>query len=465
VPISRGNLSFPHPEGQYPQFTSQVFENSTNNLNGTNLQVTYREPDLQVTQVTDPGALTAGDKLSLNWQVSNLGGRVTRELSWQDAVFLSKVIIPPDPRTPLVLPTLWNDTVYLSKDRFLDTTIDRYIGAIARTSNLAANDTYTITKQFDLPKDLTGAYYLFIVTDGGNTVYEGARELNNALESVQPILIDLPPGADLRVEDIVVPTGGKSGEAAQIQFTVANRSVNTAKGSWSDAVYLSSDANWDIKDRFLGRVVHSGNLVQDATYTSTLTANLPALTPGQYRIIVRTDAQNQVYEGDNEVNNLTTAASAINLSATELPLNQILATTLTTGQERLYHLVVPKGETLKVSLSGAVTAQNEVFIRYGQAPSSAEYDATYVGITNGSPSAVIPGTQAGDYYILVKGQAAAQIKAELLPFGVTDVVTDRGGDGRYVTAQILGAKFQAGAIVKLDNSTLDIWDFVESNHG
>jgi large repetitive protein len=603
-PRSLGNLGEPNPQGQYPQFTTQVFENSSNNLNSTNFQAIYREPDLQVTQVKDPGVLTAGSKISLDWQVSNLGGRATRELEWRDAVFLSKdksldasdlllstsyrdgslnvggsydlkstatlpidlmvgdyyllfgtdlpkipqslyeyaltvpefkdegnnikaqavtivapilpdlkvtnitvpvrgtagqglelsytvnnqgnsatkVVVVPNPLTPLVLPTLWSDNVYLSKDRFLDTTIDRYIGSIDQTSNLAAGGSYTVTQQLNLPKDLTGAYYLFVVADGGNVIYEGSQELNNALESTQPILIDLPPAADLRVENIVIPTGGKSGESAQISWTVANRAINSAKGSWSDVVYLSSDANWDIKDRVLGRVIHSGDLAQDATYTSTLTTNLPALTPGQYRIIVRTDAQNQVYEGDNEVNNLTTAATPINLSATELPLNQILTTTLTTGQERLYHLVLPKGETLKVSLNGNLTAQNEIFIRYGQAPTSAEYDATYSGITNGNPTAIIPGSQAGDYYILVKGQATATIKAELLSFGITDVVTDRGGDGKYVTAQILGAKFQAGAIVKLirpgieevlpvNVQTIDstritaIFDFTNVTHG
>ncbi len=579
--ISNGALSFPHPNGEYPSFGSQVFENPTNNLNSTNLQITYREPDLQVTQVANPGVITAGDKLTLDWRISNLGGRATRESGWRDAVFLSKdksldesdlllatsgrfstlnagdsydlsstvklpidltvgdyyllyatdqlkipqldrdrnllvgkpydtrttvpefqdegnnirsqavtivapilpdlkvtnIVTPergiagqgfeltytvnnqgnsatkavgvPNPLKPLAPPTFWSDNVYLSRDRFLDTTIDRYVGSIDRTSNLAAGGSYSVTQQFDLPKDLTGAYYLFVVADGGNVIYEGSQELNNALEGIQPILIDLPPAADLQVENIVVPTGGNSGDAAQITWTVTNRSVNPAKGTWSDAVYLSSDANWDIKDRYLGRVLHSGDLAQDGSYTSTLTANLPALTPGQYRIIVRTDAQNQVYEGDNEVNNLTTAASAITLSATELPLNQILTTTLATGQERLYHVVLPKGETLKVSVNGTQTAQNELFIRYGQAPTSSEYDATYAGITNGSPTAIIPGSLAGDYYILVKGQSTATIKAELLPFSVTDVVTDRGGDGKYVTTQILGAKFQAGAIVKL----------------
>jgi large repetitive protein len=427
-------------------------------------------PDLQVTTTAVPERGIAGQTIEISYNVKNQGTSATQAVGIRD------------PLKPLAPPALWQDTVYLSKDRFLDTTIDQYLGSIDRTTNLAAGESYSVTQQLALPKNVTGPYYLFVVTDGKNVVYEGSQELNNALENIQPILIDLPPAADLQVDNIVVPNGGTTGEATQISWTVANRSLNPAQGTWSDAVYLSGDATWDIKDRFLGRVIHTGDLAQNATYTSTFSTYLPALTPGPYRIIVRTDAQNQVYEGDNEVNNLLTSASTVSLSAIELPLNQVLPTTLAAGREQLYHLVLPKDETLKVSLSGQTDAQNELFIRYGQAPTSSEYDATYSGVINGSPTAVIPGSQAGDYYILVKGKFAATIKAELLPFGVTDVVTDRGGDGKYVTTQILGAKFQPGAIVKLIrpgieevlpvtvqtiNSTkiIAIFDFTNVTHG
>ena len=39
--------------------------------------------------------------------------------------------------------------------------------------------------------------------------------------------------------------------------------------------------------------------------------------------------------------------------------------------------------------------------------------------------------------------------ADTLPFGITDIATDQGGDGRYVTVTIRGAKFSPEAVVKL----------------
>ena len=42
-----------------------------------------------------------------------------------------------------------------------------------------------------------------------------------------------------------------------------------------------------------------------------------------------------------------------------------------------------------------------------------------------------------------------QILPELLPLVITNVHTDTGGDGKYVTTTIEGAQFRPGAIVKL----------------
>src|SRR5262249_1668587 len=69
--------------------------------------------------------------------------------------------------------------------------------------------------------------------------------------------------------------------------------------------------------------------------------------------------------------------------------------------------------------------------------------------------AVIPSTKVGTYYVLVHGQSEpgantpVTILARVLPFGITDVLPDKGGDSRYVTTTILGAQFDPQAIVKL----------------
>src|SRR5205085_1576308 len=113
-----------------------------------------------------------------------------------------------------------------------------------------------------------------------------------------------------------------------------------------------------------------------------------------------------------------------------------------------------KDQTLRVSLtSGAKGASNEVFLKYGTAPTLASYDAAYQGGLATDVQAVIPSTDPGLYYVLVRGfsepsaNTAVQLLAEVVPLAITSVNTDAGGDGKYVTTTILGVRFHPDAIV------------------
>ena len=79
-----------------------------------------------------------------------------------------------------------------------------------------------------------------------------------------PVIIELPPPTDLAVAsptDIVIPGPAMSGEPVTIEWTVTNVSADVAaSGTWSDSVYLSEDAIWDIGDRPMGRVSFTGAL-------------------------------------------------------------------------------------------------------------------------------------------------------------------------------------------------------------
>src|SRR5262249_22295745 len=147
-------------------------------------------------------------------------------------------------------------------------------------------------------------------------------------------------------------------------------------GTWADAVFLSPDSAWHLSAPELGHVSFTGTLQPGQSYTQTLTATVPPVTPGQYRVIVRTDIFNQVYEGTGEANNTTASGTTVTVSAESLQLGVALATTLDPGQDRLFQVVVPQNQTLQVSVqSGSSTAANELFIRALAAPTGTVYDA------------------------------------------------------------------------------------------
>ncbi len=437
--------------GQVPEFKDEG-----NNVSSIGLPITLATPpDLQVASVTAPTSVVAGQNFTVTYQVINAGGDTPGDQS------------------------SWNDLVYLSKDRFLDINKDSYVGYVNHAGGLAAGGNYDVSLNITAPRNLEGPYYVFVITDParawgtGETgkVREFGKEQNNATAAIQPILIETPPPADLVAGDVVLPAGANVGDDIQVDYTITNNSTNPAFGRWTDAVYLSSDNNWDLGDILIGKVDHNGGLNANASYNASLKAKLPPLKEGNWRVIVRPDLYNEVFEGKitytatglnlppQEANNRTASAATLQVQVPELGVASPLETTLSPGQTRLYKVSVASGETLRVLLdSSAAEGANEIYVRYGDVPTGYLFDAAYTNPLAADQQAFIPSTQAGDYYVLVRSnQGAADtpvtLRADLLPLSITQVTPDQGGTGddnhRWVTMDIYGSHFKAGALVKL----------------
>ncbi len=393
-------------------------------------------PDLQVTALSAPESVLKGQPIDVSYTVSNLGGDTIPDQS------------------------KWTDLVYLSRDEVLDLRVDRYLGSYYHGGGLLEDGSYDIDLTLKMPADLAGPYYVIAVTDPGRYSVSGqvleADEFNNTRPSAVPLVIELPPPTDLEVTDIVLPDPVRAGDEVHVEWTVENTSGQIASGTWSDAIYVSTDGAWDITDRVLGRVQWSGDLAAGESYSSTLDAVMPAVAAGAYHIIVRADIFDQVHEDLGELNNRKASADSFEVTIDGLVLDVPLSTTLSTGQERVFTLEVPDDKTLSVTLFGAGDqAANEVFLRHGSVPTGTRYDAAYQGALGPTQTAVIAATEAGTYYVLIRGHyepadnSPVTLLAQLLPLAITDVTADVGGDGRYVTTTITGARFHDDAIVKL----------------
>src|SRR5262249_51364 len=168
-------------------------------------------PDLQVTQVIAPTHGIVGQQIDVSYTVTNAGGPT---VSGQED---------------------WNDLIYLSRDRNLDLKADRYLGFIEHKGHLAAGQSYSVDTTVDLPLDLLGPYYGFVITDPPpdkpqGKVFEGTNERNNDRPSDVPLIIDLPPPSDLQVTSVVTPQSGTIGDPATITWTVTNIGTNPASG-------------------------------------------------------------------------------------------------------------------------------------------------------------------------------------------------------------------------------------------
>ena len=128
-----------------------------------------------------------------------------------------------------------------------------------------------------------------------------------------------------------------------LSWTVTNQSDVAASGSWTDSLFLSDGRGLGHRRPAAGPQSFTGTLAPDGSYTLTLDTLMPAAAPGHYRVIVRTDIFNQVYEGDNEANNRSASPSTLEVAVDELVIGAPLTRTWTRSRRRCTRSRCPTG--------------------------------------------------------------------------------------------------------------------------
>ena len=419
----------------------QEFAGEANNITSVLLPIILTPlPDLQTSEVDLPAQLLAGQAFNLHYTVVNNGGDTP-------------------PRQPQ-----WDARFYVSRSQVFDPSTAIYVGFTTHKGGLQGGGSYQDTQTFRMPVGQTGTFYGFVVLDPPDTLHPRglvfeSNENNNTTVSAIPMVVNQPPPADLQLLSVTVPNSAVVGSQQTITWTVQNTGVNPASGSWSDSLYLSTSSTWDLSAIPIGKAVHQGPVNPGDSYTGSLQVTIPPVAEGQYRVIVRSDIFAEVYE-TNRVNNVAASADTVNVTVSALVLGVPLATTLSTGDVELYKVTVGANQTLEVDLTtDAGQAFNQLYLRAGNVPTGTSYDSSGSGPLQANQTALIPSTQPGVYYVLIRGQSEpgpatpVTLLARLLPFEITDVIPDQGGDSKYVTTTIKGAQFDPQAIVKLVRPT------------
>ena len=142
---------------------------------------------------------------------------------------------------------------------------------VAHQDGLAGGASYTVTTPVQVPADLSGPYYLFVITDPPTDspigqVFEGggANEDNNSLYLAPPLVIDPPPPSQLVVTSITLPDPAtvKSGDPFTVSWTVDGRRAPPTPRREAGRTRSTSapELPGDIADVYLGTVQHTGTL-------------------------------------------------------------------------------------------------------------------------------------------------------------------------------------------------------------
>ena len=292
--------------------------------------------------------------------------------------------------------------MFLSDDEVLDPS-DTRLGNFTSLGSLGVGQSYTNSATVQIPPSAAGPYYLLVLADSGGSLFEHLGYNDSLGFNPDAMIVSLPPVADLAATNVTLsPATGVPGTTITIGWTVLNVSSNSIPSTWTDAVYLSTNNVWDINAVEVASQNHSG-LAANAGYSASWTGPLPALTPGSYHAIAWTDVRNTVQE-TNLSNNIAVSANTIAVDVPVLVLGHPVTNQLTTGSAQYYKVNVPAGQTVSVTLTGAETTSfNELYVRYGAIPDLGDYDFLYATPFSPNQQINIPTTQAGWYYIMVRG--------------------------------------------------------------
>jgi RNAse (barnase) inhibitor barstar len=270
---------------------NEVFElDNANNVyaNVNQLQIVTQHADLAVTNAIIPATGQAGKSIQVQWTVKNQG-------------------------TGSSIATQWDDRIIASIDGIIGNTDDVILGTYSHNGQLAAGDFYNSTQSITIPFALKGNYQVFVNTDFTDKVFEDLNEVNNVTTALPLAISRETP--DLQVTIISAPSVIASGQPLLLNWTVLNVGVGkTNSNNWNDSVYLSLDNILDGSDILLGSSYHAGELAANATYNGKATFNIPIDANGNYQVLVKTDSNDEIMEGDSESNNTQASALAVSLS-------------------------------------------------------------------------------------------------------------------------------------------------------
>ena len=349
----------------------------------------------------------------------------------------------------------WVERAFLSTDMSIS-------GALLGTNNaetgtLEPGENYSGQMEVTIPVTASGNYFLVLKTDAGNGIFED-NENNNLAD--QYLFVVQPPPSDLIVKSIDPPLIDTIATSMTVNWVVRNTGENPAEGLIYQGVYLSEDQAWDVSDVLLGTedFFVALNPQQEATFS--LTGRLEDVKRQDYYVIIRTDLQNNIPELD-ETNN---SESSVVPTFVEVPEIVIDAPAITAGVALalpyFYRIEVAGnqlGETVRVTLeSEDPSAFNELYLAYDQIPSRTVYDFGFDTPFSANQQILIPEVEPGTYYVLVYPVQGAPVqelslKAETVPFEITTIEANEGGNTGLVTTRITGGKFTEDMEVWLDN--------------
>ena len=265
--------------------------------------------DLEVSSFVAPAMADAGSTIQIDWTSKNVGLGSIFNRSWTEAAYLSdQSVFHPD------------SSMILEE-------------SIIRSPLFASQDSMQHSLTASLPQEAQGNWFIHIVIDPDQNLYESADTSNNVFTaSIQINPIALPDLEPLSLSPAADTLFGS--EQAAFSYLVENTGMADAtQPHWMDELYVSDQMTFDPEQaKKLGRFDRMNGLERDSSYSYTKGFRMPLLSEmgiqadtATIYAFINIDGKNELYEGTGEGNNVftSTAFTLINPARPDLAISNV----------------------------------------------------------------------------------------------------------------------------------------------
>jgi len=310
-------------------------------------------PDLVVSDVQAPATANSGQTVTISWKVTNIGpGKTLPGVSWSDGVYFALDTLPNVnfSGSPAWDPNSWSSLTANGRPLLL--------GKKVRPAALDSGQFYTNSINFTLPLNYNFPLYVYVIADNNYAQYAilQVSRANDTARKHDPIIVNLSPTPDFRVDSVFAPASTFSGSTVNLTYKVKNYGVVTPAGSnWTDSVFMSQSPLFDRNNAILINIpkwndsyypnasrataFNNTQLLPDSFYTRNLQVVIPNYIFGTWFIYVKANANTGnnafVYEGALNNNNINRAQVQVYLTPTpKLTISTLMlpVTTVSTTQ-------------------------------------------------------------------------------------------------------------------------------------
>lgn len=149
-------------------------------------------PDLRVDTVLTPATTFSGSKINVTYKVTNYGVLTPSGNTWKDKIYISRSpLFNKEQAIPLQAPKA-NETYYRSNDI-----------VVGNNQQLEQDESITKSVEVIIPNFISGTWFIHVIANDGNVMYEGALSNNNDNNHV--IQVILTPTPQFSINSINLP--------------------------------------------------------------------------------------------------------------------------------------------------------------------------------------------------------------------------------------------------------------------